>query len=234
MALRRTPLAAALIAAFSTPYPLASAAEPPAPAAEAAPIDPLAASAVRALPEVTVTGRKGDDYAPLRSRRSAAKLPTALRDIPQSVTVINSAPCEAQGASVAVADALRNVPGITIGAAEGGQIGNNFNLRGFSARTDLYLDGMRDRGQYYRDMFSLDAVEVLKGPSSMLFGRGSTGGIINQVSKQPTLGTVLHDVAVSVGTSDCYRLTADFNAPLSDTAALRVASMGRTSARRAM
>ena len=77
MALRRTPLAAALIAAFSTPYPMASAAEPPAPAAEAAPIDPLAASAVRALPEVTVTGRKGDDYAPAVST-VGAKLPTEL------------------------------------------------------------------------------------------------------------------------------------------------------------
>ena len=83
-------------------------------------------------------------------------------------------------------------PGITIGAAEGGSIGNNFNLRGFSARTDLYLDGMRDRGQYYRDVFSLDAVEVLQGPSSMLFGRGSTGGVINQVSKLPSLARVRH------------------------------------------
>ena len=91
------------------------------------------------------------------------------------------------------------MPGITIGAAEGGPIGNNFNLRGFSARTDLYLDGMRDRGQVYRDVFSLDAVEVLQGPSSMLFGRGSTGGIINQVSKMPSL-TAFGDVSVTGGT----------------------------------
>ena len=78
------------------------------------------------------------------------------------------------------------MPGITIGGAEGGQIGNNINLNGFTARTDIYLDGFRDRGQYYRDTFALDSVEVLMGPSSMLFGRGSTGGAINQVSKRPS------------------------------------------------
>src|SRR5262245_17927375 len=137
------------------------------------------------LPEVKVKdGVTGPDYNPATSSIGGG-VETPLRDIPQSVTVINSALMQAQGAT-SLADALRNVPGITMGAAEGGSIGNNFNLRGFSARTDLYLDGMKDRGQFYRDVFSLDAVEVLQGPSSMLFGRGSTGGVINQVSKLPT------------------------------------------------
>ena len=76
------------------------------------------------------------------------------------------------------------MPGVTIGSAEGGTIGNNINLNGFSARTDIYLDGMRDRGQYYRDIFALEQIEVLMGPSSMLFGRGSTGGVINQVTEE--------------------------------------------------
>ncbi len=74
-----------------------------------------------------------------------------------------------------------------IGSAEGGNIGTNININGFNARTDIYLDGMRDRGQYYRDVFALEQVEVLMGPSSMLFGRGSTGGVINQVTKKPFL-----------------------------------------------
>jgi len=91
-------------------------------------------------------------------------------------------------AIASLSEALRNVPGITVGGAEGGQIGNNINLRGFTARTDMYLNGMRDSGQYYRDTYYLESVEVLKGPSSMLFGRGSTGGVINQVSKRPLLG----------------------------------------------
>ena len=129
-------------------------------------------------------------------------------------------------AAYSLADALRNVPGITIGAAEGGSIGNNFNLRGFSARTDLYLDGMRDRGQVYRDVFSLDAVEVLQGPSSMLFGRGSTGGVINQVSKVPSL-VRSGDVSITGGTQPLGRITADYNQPIDDTSAFRVALMGQ-------
>ena len=97
--------------------------------------------------------------------------------------MLNRALLQSQGVS-SLADALKNVPGITIGGAEGGQIGNNINLNGFTARTDIFMDGFRDRGQYYRDTFALDSVEVLMGPSSMLFGRGSTGGAINQVSKK--------------------------------------------------
>ena len=132
------------------------------------------AAADPTLPEVKVRDAPaGADYNPATSSIGGG-VDTPLRDIPQSVTVINSTLMQAQGAT-SLADALRNVPGITMGAAEGGSIGNNFNLRGFTARTDLYLDGMRDRGQFYRDVFSLDAVEVLQGPSSMLFGRGSTG-----------------------------------------------------------
>jgi outer membrane receptor for monomeric catechols len=141
------------------------------------------------------------------------------------VTVINKVIMDQQ-AAYSLPQVLRNVPGITLGAAEGGTIGNNINLRGFSARTDIYLDGARDRGQYYRDVFFLDAVEVLKGPSSMLFGRGSTGGVINQVSKTPSL-SARNEVSTTVGTSDFYRATADFNKPLSDTAAFRIALMGQ-------
>ncbi len=84
-------------------------------------------------------------------------------DIPQSITVINQALMQSQG-STSLASALRNVPGLTIGGAEGGQIGTNINLNGFSARTDIYLDGARDRAQYYRDVFALDAVRSADGP----------------------------------------------------------------------
>jgi catecholate siderophore receptor len=148
------------------------------------------------------------------------KTATAVRDLPQTVNIINRELLQAQGAT-SFADALRNVPGITIGGAEGGQIGNNINLRGFTARTDVYIDGFRDRGQYYRDTFDLESIEVLKGPSSMLFGRGSTGGVINQVSKQANL-TPLDEVTSTLGTDDRYRVTGDFNQPLSDTSAGRV------------
>jgi catecholate siderophore receptor len=177
------------------------------------------------MPEVSVSGEKrGDDYNTGVST-IGGKTPTPLRDIPQSVTVINKVVMDQQ-AAYSLPSVLRNVPGITLGAAEGGTIGNNINLRGFSARTDVFIDGARDRGQYYRDVFFLDSLEVLKGPSSMLFGRGSTGGVINQVSKIPSL-TAKNEVSATVGTNDFYRVTADFNRPLSDTSAFRVALMGQ-------
>jgi catecholate siderophore receptor len=154
-----------------------------------------------------------------------AKVPTASRDIPQTVVQVDRALLDAQGAT-SLSDALRNVPGITLGAAEGGQIGNNINLRGFTARTDIYLDGFRDRGQYYRDTFDLESVDVLEGPSSMLFGRGSTGGVINQVSKQPKLHSFA-SANTAIGTDDRYRASADFNQPLSDTAAFRINAFGQ-------
>jgi len=149
------------------------------PAAPAEPTEVAAAASVE-LDEVQVHGTRAGDFKPGTSS-VGAKTDTALRDIPQSVTVINRAVLDAQNATN-LTDALRNVPGITLSAGEGGQIGDNVNLRGFTARTDIFLDGARDRAQYRRDTFELDSIEVLKGPSSLFFGRGSTGGVINQVT----------------------------------------------------
>jgi catecholate siderophore receptor len=156
------------------------------------------------------------------------KLPADLMDVAQSVTVLDRNLLQSQGVS-SLADALRNVPGITIGGAEGGQIGNNINLNGFTARTDIYLDGFRDRGQYYRDTFALQSVEVLMGPSSMLFGRGSTGGAINQASKTASLRPST-EVDLSETTNGLARGVGDVNAPLSDKAAFRLSVMGQKGA----
>ena len=224
--LKLKPLSAALVVALSVPS--IAAAEVTATAAHATGASDvpttgeMLAMAGRAqnLDKVVVKGKRlSNDY---NSDVSSigAKTPTAVRDIPQSVTVINRALLDAQGAT-SFADALRNVPGITIGGAEGGQIGNNINLRGFTARTDVYLDGFRDRGQYYRDTFDLEQIEVLKGPSSMLFGRGSTGGVINQSSKRASLSP-LTEVTSTIGTDDHYRITGDIDRPLSETSAVRV------------
>jgi catecholate siderophore receptor len=174
---------------------------------------------VERLPEVKVYGQADNGYAPTVSN-VGAKTPQALRDIPQTLNVVNKDLMEAQGAAT-LADALRNVPGITIGGAEGGQIGNNINLRGFTVRTDIYIDGFRDRGQYYRDLFDLEQVEVLQGPSSMLFGRGSTGGVINQETKQARLSDFAA-VSGTVGTDGRVRATFDDNTKLSESSALRV------------
>ena len=207
---RRTPIATALLLMASHSSVLAQAVAD--------------ASAPTTLETVEVTGKLDRDHV-RTDTTTIGKLATPLRDVPQSITVINRAMLNAQG-TTSLSDALRNVPGITIGAAEGGQIGNNINLRGFTARTDIFIDGVRDRGQYYRDTFFIDTVEVLKGPSSMLFGRGSTGGVINQVSKQPTLASG-SEASVTVGTHDQYRATLDTNQPMSDTSAFHLAVMGQ-------
>jgi len=176
------------------------------------------------LPTVKVDSNTGGPgFAP--GPNSLGRLPADPMDTPQSITVITKPLMESQGAT-SLASALRNVPGLTIGAAEGGQIGTNINLNGFSARTDVYLDGMRDRGQYYRDTFALDAVEVLMGPSSMLFGRGSTGGVINQVTKKPRR-VAFGEVSGSVTSNGLLRSTLDVNRPLGEAAGLRIAALAQ-------
>lgn len=219
---RLTPIAAALLATFAAPLPLLAQQTAPASASASA---NTSATASNQLAPVTVEGRR-DDFA--STGTAISKLPADLHDVPQSVTVVNKAQMQSQGVS-SLADALRNVSGITLGGAEGGQIGNNINLNGFSARTDIYLDGFRDRGQYYRDTFAIEEVEVLMGPSSMLFGRGSTGGIINQVSKKANLKTAT-EVSASVTTNGLVRSTADVNRALSDTSALRIEAMAQNGA----
>jgi catecholate siderophore receptor len=214
MNLRHTPLAAALLAVFSAPIIVPQAAYAQTQQTESV------------LPEVQVREEGSDEtYAPGLST-VGGKTPTAIRDLPQSVTVINRAVLDAQNATT-LTEALRNVPGITLGAGEGGNIGDNISIRGYSSRTDLFLDGMRDRAQYARETFFLDSVEVLKGPSSMLFGRGSTGGVINQVSKQAGLRDFA-EVGGSIGTDSYYRGTLDINRTLSDTSAIRVNALAHT------
>jgi catecholate siderophore receptor len=183
-----------------------------------------AADAPASLEGVIVTA-SGGGYA---GTTNLTRLPAELKDVPQSVTVLNRDLLESQGVT-SLAEALKNVPGITLGGAEGGQIGNNINLNGFAARTDIFMDGFRDRGQYYRDTFALEQVEVLMGPSSMLFGRGSTGGAINQVSKKAGLMPAT-SVGLSATTNGLYRGVADLNAPLSDKSAFRISLMGQQGA----
>jgi catecholate siderophore receptor len=170
------------------------------------------------LQQVVVNGLR-----PLRDD----KLPGDLQNTPQSVTVISGQLMAAQ-ASTRLEDALKNVPGITLNAGEGAARGDTVNLRGFSAFNDFFLDGVRDAAVYTRDSFDLESVEVVKGPSATLFGRGSTGGAINQVSKAPML-TPLDAVTAQVGTNHEYRATTDIDAPLSSSAAFRFNAMGESS-----
>ncbi|MEA2742822.1 MAG: catecholate siderophore receptor [Acetobacteraceae bacterium] len=169
------------------------------------------------LPPVTVQGAEGDGYQTLVP--SLQRLTQPLLDTPQSVNVVPKKLIQDQG-DVALRDALRNVPGISLGAGEAGAQGDNLTLRGFSARNDFYLDGMRDFGSYTRDPFNLDSIEVLKGPASVLFGRGSTGGVVNQVTKHAVLPPITTG-AVTVGTDGTKRFTADVDRPIEGLRAAR-------------
>jgi catecholate siderophore receptor len=144
-------------------------------------------------------------------------------DIPRSIDTIDKKELAEQHLTL-VQDALRNVPGITLNSGEGGAHGDSVNLRGLSIPDSFFLDGVRDIGQYRRDTFNSDAISVLLGPASAVFGRGSTSGVINSISKQPTL-TPLALISASAGEADSWRGTGDFNLPLSSTAAARVTLM---------
>jgi catecholate siderophore receptor len=157
---------------------------------------------------------------------TSPKFVEPVRDTPKTVTVIPAHVLQQQSAAT-LRDALRNTPGITLTAGEGGNApGDNVLIRGFSARNDVYVDGARDPGVVTRDTFNTEAVEVAKGPSSSISGRGATGGSVNIVTKMPTLRNAFSAVATG-GSAESGRLTADGNLRVSDNAALRLNLMWR-------
>jgi catecholate siderophore receptor len=205
----------------------AFAADPPAKQAEggsadAKPIDPQAAQ----LPGVTVQGDRERKLQSIKQTKS-------LLDTPQTATVIPAEVIKEQGASTLV-QVLRSTPGISMQAGEGGTggaPGDSLSIRGFNARKDIFIDGVRDFGSYSRDPFNLDQVEIVKGPSSALAGRGSTGGFVNLVTKQPQKDS-FYAGTVSGGTDSYKRLTLDLNQSLDNGteaykgAALRINAVG--------
>lgn len=168
--------------------------------------------------EIIVVDTARDSY--VIDKSSLSKFTESIRDTPQAITVITEGLLEDRGVT-SLSDALRNVPGITLGAGEMSWQGNNPNIRGFNSRNDMFLDGMRDFGNYYRDPFNLGSIEVLQGPSSMAFGRGSTGGVINQSTKVPVEDEI-RSLHVNVGNADTRRVTADINQPFSEDVAGRL------------
>lgn len=177
------------------------------------------------LAELVVDANKDKTlYKP--ERLQSPKFTEPLRDIPQTINVVPKEVIQQQGAT-SLRDVLRNVPGISMQAGEGGvPAGDNLSIRGFSARTDLFIDGIRDFGGYTRDSFNLEQVEVTKGPSSTNAGRGSTGGSINLASKVPGLDKA-YEVMLGGGTDDYMRGTFDVNQPIDglDGAAFRINGM---------
>ncbi len=168
-----------------------------------------ASSSNQAKAEVYIFGQR-DAYKSDTS--SLGKLVTPLIDTPQSIDTISQQVLQDRGVTD-FNQALKTVPGITIGAGEFKSLGNSPTIRGFVARDDMFLDGVRDYGDYYRDPFNLESIEVLQGPSGILFGRGSTGGVIEQASKMPRLEPFIAGTVMG-GTDDTRRATIDVNEPL--------------------
>ncbi len=162
---------------------------------------------VRASDTVSVTSTVPDAVA-------MERFTEPLVDTPQSVAVVPQFVIQDQGLST-LKDTLRNVPGISLAAGEAGAQGDNLTIRGFTARNDIFLDGIRDFGSYYRDSFNYEQVDALEGPAGIQFGRGSTGGVVNQESKIPQVESFTN-VETQFGTDLTRRLTADFNRPLTD------------------
>jgi catecholate siderophore receptor len=162
------------------------------------------------LEEVTVEGQK------YRSEVSSPKYTAELVDVPQTLVVIPKSVFREQ-AAVTLSDVLRNTPGITMLAGEGGGAsntsGDSFFMRGFDATNSIFIDGVRDQGAYSRDVFNLDQVEVSKGPSGSYTGRGNASGSVNLVTKMPTQQP-LRAVGLTYGSNDSVRSTLDFNQPL--------------------
>ena len=189
--------------------------------------EPLPVTApTQELEEVNVKAKvqsSSDGYQATKTR--VGKVLQDPQDIPQAITTVTSDLMHDQQVS-SLRDALRNVSGLTFNAAEGGRGGDNFNLRGFYTFGDIYLDGIRDTAQYYRETFNLEQVDVLRGSAAMLFGRGQAGGVINQVTKMAELQDA-NTVTGSLGEYDYHQFTGDFNKKLGDTTAIRVNVMDR-------
>ncbi|MDO9609435.1 MAG: TonB-dependent siderophore receptor [Brevundimonas sp.] len=144
-----------------------------------------------------------------------------LLDTPRSVTIIPEQVIT-QTAATSLEDLLRNSPGITFGAGEGGQpLADRPFIRGQSSGNNIFVDGVRDAGGQQREVFDLEQVEVIKGADSVYSGRGSGGGSINLSSKQPRLTDVVN-ASAGVGTDNYYRATVDGNWRLNDTSAFRL------------
>ncbi|WP_340679096.1 TonB-dependent siderophore receptor [Paraglaciecola sp.] len=149
------------------------------------------------------------------------KYPLPLLDTAKTITVISQSVMKDRNVDN-LRDALRNVPGISMAAGEGGAPpGDSMSIRGFDASNDIFIDGIRDLAGYSRDTYNTESVEVSKGPSSTTNGRGSAGGSINMQTKTAKLDDFA-DASVRIGTEDDYRATVDFNTQIGQQTALRI------------
>lgn len=166
-----------------------------------------------ALKEVVVTEKAAPaSRYEVTESSSATKIAVPLRDVPQSVSVVPKAVMRDQNAQ-SVQDALQNVPGLSFSVGDGQR--DQVAIRGFTAITDQFIDGVRDDALYFRDLSNIDRIEVLKGPASVLYGRGSAGGLINRVTKKPVADPV-REVGATLGSEGQKRGEFDIGTATAD------------------
>lgn len=166
------------------------------------------------IEEVVVTGQ-----VLYRDQVNALKTPTPILDVPQSVVVISTEQIESRGYA-SITDIVNYVPGLNSSQGEGHR--DSVVFRGVRSTADFFVDGVRDDVQYYRPLYNVEQVEVLKGPNALLFGRGGTGGVLNRVMKKGALGESFTQVSASVDTFGGAALQVDRNVDVSENTALRV------------
>ncbi|WP_018980157.1 TonB-dependent receptor [Saccharibacter floricola] len=170
----------------------------------------------------------GHPFNTLHTSNDMGRMPQDVMHTAQTIDVVPRELMKQQNAK-SLDEALKSVPGITasVGEGAGGMSGDQFLIRGFPAQNDIYEDGLRDFGVYTRDNFDYDSINVIKGPSSEVFGNGTTGGAINAVTKAPTLQN--HAGAdFSGGSGQYYRGTVDINRRLGAHTAFRIEGMGNS------
>ena len=175
-----------------------------------------------ALDTITVTGAGQGSGNTNEASTGIARLPATVRETPKTVNVVTQQLMQQQQVTT-LEQALKNVPGITLSSGEGngGQSGDQFRIRGLSAKGDIYVDGLRDFGAYVRDSFDTESVQVIKGPSGEAFGIGSQGGVINQTSKKAKLSNFF-TVEQGIGSGLVSRTQVDGNYKINDTTAIRL------------
>ena len=163
------------------------------------------------------------DGAPYKARVSGdPRRVQPLAETPATITVLTEQQIEESG-STDLRDILDNQPGVTVGTGENGNaFGDRYIIRGHEARSDVFVDGLRDPGMTTRESFAVEQIEITKGPSATFAGRGSTGGAVNSITKQANTDYSFTRVDLGIGTDEYYRGTLDTNFRLSDYAAIRV------------
>lgn len=160
--------------------------------------------------------------APYKAKKSGdSRRVKDLAETPQTITVLTQTAIQESGKSD-LRDILAAQPGISLGTGENGNaFGDRYVIRGHEARSDVFVDGLRDPGMTTRESFAVEQIEITKGPSSTFAGRGSTGGAVNSITKQASTEYSFNKVQAGVGTDDYRRITLDSNVKVNDQFAVR-------------